>query len=156
MWLASHLFLFIAATVGGYVAADGVLPERVAAVWYDEAAAILFHNARFVVVLFVSSLLTYGVAGCVILAINGLAFGVMLGMAPTEKVWWVVLYVPIEVLSYACISTAAIRFSAVGMRWLRTGSIVVRGRHVEWLAVGLYGVAVAAWLEAWAIVGAWA
>ena len=77
------------------------------AAWYDEAAVILLHNAQFVFVLFMASLVTCGVAGCALLAINGLAFGGMVGTTHVEEVWWVVFYAPVEVLSYACISMAA-------------------------------------------------
>lgn len=152
-----HVAVFAAAMCAGYVSADGTLPGRVAAAWYDEAAAILLHNVGFVVVLFTVSLATCGVAGCALLAINGLAFGRVLGMVtPAEKVWWVVLYAPVEVLSYTCISMAAVRVSVLVFRWLQSDSAVALGPVSRQVAAGLYGVAIAAWLEAWAIVGAWA
>lgn len=155
--LALHLASFGGPFLCGYVVAEGVTTGGVVtAAWYDEAAVILLHNAQFVFVLFMASLVTCGVAGCALLAINGLAFGGMVGTTHVEEVWWVVFYAPVEVLSYACISMAAVRVSLLVVRWLRYDSAVVLGPVLRQVGAGVYGIVVSAWLEAWAILGAWA
>lgn len=155
--LALHLASFGGAFLYGYVAAEGVTTGGVVtAAWYNEAAVILLHNTQFVFVLFMTSLVTCGVAGCALLAINGLAFGGMVGTTPIEDVWWVVFYAPVEVLSYACISMAAVRVSLLVICWLKYDFAIVLGPVLRQVGAGAYGVVVSAWLEAWAILGAWA
>lgn len=147
--------VFLTAAVAGYASADGCLPVRMAAAWYEEAAAILLHNLQFVVLLFVFSVLTYGFGGYVLLAVNGMIFGVVVGMVPIDKAWWIFIYAPVEVLAYAAISASAMSMAGTVVSWLHTGAWPSDLGEVTRVQVAMYGVLLGAWLEAWAIVGAW-
>ncbi|MCY4601138.1 MAG: stage II sporulation protein M [Acidobacteria bacterium] len=152
-----HLSAFVLATGMGWGMADGNLSSReVDAVWL-EAVAIARRNARALCVLVAASLTTGGFAGLCLFGINGYAFGTMLGMAPAAKIYWVLLYAPIEVSAFTVASVAATRLSWAAARWLRgDASVSAAGCRIGVTAAGVAcALAAAAFLEALAIRGAW-
>ena len=153
----AHLAVFATSVVAGWSTAEGALPGREVGAARQEAMAIAVQNVRAACVLAVASLVTAGFGGIVFFAVNGHAFGRMLGIVPLQQAPWVLLYAPVEVWAFTVASVAAARLSWDVARWLHgepwSRTAVWRaGRAMAGMA-GMLGAA--AILETFAILGAW-
>ena len=149
--------VLVAASGLGWSAAEGDLPQRIPDSPFREAVAIAAHNFVAVCVLVVASLASGGVGGLFFFAVNGYAFGQMLGMAPPEKTPWVLVYAPVELWAFTAAAVASARLSWAVARWLGDGTSFADAARRVAISLVLIVVllVVAAILEAIAIRGAW-
>lgn len=152
-----HLSIFMVSVGLGWHQADGVLaPGAVDGIW-REAAAIAGQNARAVCVLAAASLTTGGLGGLLFFAVNGYVFGEMLGMVPATKIYWVLLYAPVEIGAFTVASVAAARPAWMVAQWLREDNSgpLAPPRWAAVVVIVAGSLAAAALLEVLAIQGAW-
>lgn len=155
----TYLTVFLVCLVAGWSQTEGEITSRaVTEPFWQDALSLAAHNLAVLTVLVLTSLLTFGVSGLVFWAVNGYVFGAMVGMLPSDKMMWLMLYAPLEISAFLCGSVAAYRFSMTVFSWLREGAAPHRSalnRSAILLTVGVVTMLVAALLEAWAIRLSW-
>ena len=149
--------IFVSLAGIGYWLAEDPLPIRCTeSTVLADALAFGSHNASVMVTLVLVSLSTLGIGGLLFFGLNGYVFGQMLAVLPPTTVPWVLLYAPVEVFAFLCANAWACCLSREATLWLRTGRqmrAIADARGLPSLAIG--GIAIAAILEAWAVVLGW-
>lgn len=151
--VTSQVVSFGVASGAGYWLAGGNQSANVPGSFWCTALEILFQNVGALVVLALGSLLSFGICGILFFTINGMVFGNMLGVLPTETVAYVALYAPLEIAAFLFVSFAATGAAFSIMHGDDVAlSLTAAGRRIGYAGAGL---GASACLEAWAISLAW-
>lgn len=159
LMIVAH-WVVLAVGVGiGVASSNGQIPWRLVLPYWQEVSNILAVNIGALFVLVVVNLMTAGIGGLVLLFVNGLVFGDMLGKVSEAKVVYLLWYAPLEFSAFVTAACAACRAFLVGLLWLQRVELPLIQREASLLCTVLCVVIVTlmltAMLEAMAIQEAW-
>jgi uncharacterized membrane protein SpoIIM required for sporulation len=148
--------IFLVAMCAGFISADAttIEPRKGATFWLD-AGKIIGGNLGATAILIASSLLTAGIAGLWFFIFNGYMVGRLVSGFPVELLPCLVLFAPLEIVSFSGAAATMCNLSLATVHWLRTAEtteVVTAVRPaVSITAIAIVGLLVAAFIESWVI-----
>jgi uncharacterized membrane protein SpoIIM required for sporulation len=124
----------------------------------EDVFRLAWHNLGALIWLVAAGAFFVGTLSVLLFAVNGYLFGHMLAITDAP-LFWVALYAPVELISFAVGAGASTHLGLEIVRWLRHDASVsepLLRQSVIAIGIGAAGLAVAALLEGIAIQSVWA